>query len=159
MKACFKCGERKPLRDFYKHPMMADGHLNKCKECARRDVYENRAKNIEYYKEYDRNRPNHAARLENNKRRAQTPKGKLSTARGHKQYRQRYPLKYAARVMVNNAIRDGRLTRAPCEVCGSTSRLHAHHEDYLKPFDVNWLCPAHHVERHKAMNAQRRSTQ
>lgn len=37
-KKCFKCGKTKALKDFYKHPMMRDGHLNKCKECNKSDV-------------------------------------------------------------------------------------------------------------------------
>ena len=56
MKRCFKCGETKPLDDFHRHPAMADGHLNKCKECARAYAIAHRAANLSAYREYDRAR-------------------------------------------------------------------------------------------------------
>lgn len=40
-KQCFKCSEIKDLTDFYKHPQMPDGRVNKCKECNKNDVKEN----------------------------------------------------------------------------------------------------------------------
>lgn len=44
MKKCFKCGTEKSLGDFYKHKGMADGHLNKCKDCNKADVKKNSVK-------------------------------------------------------------------------------------------------------------------
>ena len=37
MKKCFKCNKRKKLNLFYKHPDMADRHVNKCIECNKKD--------------------------------------------------------------------------------------------------------------------------
>lgn len=37
MKKCFKCHVKKPLTEFYKHPKMPYGTVNKCKMCNRFD--------------------------------------------------------------------------------------------------------------------------
>ena len=55
-KKCFKCGLSKKLNDFYKHPQMTDGRVNKCKECNKKDVRSNFKKNKEHYKQYDMKR-------------------------------------------------------------------------------------------------------
>lgn len=128
-KPCFKCGETKPLSDFYKHPKMPDGHVNKCKECNKKDVRDNRAGKLEYYREYDKDR------------------GTRTTAEMTRKYREQNPKKYAAHGKVARAIRSGRLIPEPCKVCGSVD-VHGHHTDYDKPLDVMWLCAKHHKAWH-----------
>ncbi len=129
-KECFKCNEIKPISHFYKHPMMADGHVNKCKECNKKDVRKNRLSNIDYYREYDRTRGNRQA---------------LEYLQS---YRSKYPNKYKATSLINNAIRSKKLFRQACEICGN-KKVHAHHDDYKKPLNVRWLCPAHHSQWHE----------
>lgn len=62
--------------------------------------------------------------------------------------RNNHPERHAARNAVNNAIRDGRLVRMPCEVCGREDSQ-AHHDDYAKPLEVRWLCRPHHEDVHR----------
>lgn len=49
---------------------------------------------------------------------------------------------------VSNAIRDKKMMRQPCEVCGK-EKSQAHHDDYSKPLEVRWLCTKHHAEHHR----------
>lgn len=148
MKKCTKCGETKGREEFYRHARMADGLLSKCKTCTKRDVRENRARNIEYYREYDRARANLPHRVEARAAYAQTPEGRAANNRANRAYLERNPVKRAAHIATGNAIRDGRLIREPCEVCGEVD-AQAHHDDYSKPLDVRWLCTTHHAEWHK----------
>ena len=43
------------------------------------------------------------------------------------------------------AVKRGDVVPQPCEVCGDP-KSEAHHADYEKPFDVRWLCKAHHYQ-------------
>ena len=130
MKKCFKCGNEKALTEFYKHPSMPDGRVNKCKECNKADVRANRKDNVEYYRKYDRAR------------------GGRQDSEYLKAYRKDNPKKYKATTMIGNAIRDGRMKKLPCEICGKTERIHGHHDDYAYPLLVRWLCAVHHKQWH-----------
>lgn len=55
-KECFKCGIKKELGMFYKHPQMQDGRVNKCKECNKKDVRKNYATKKVAYSLYHKNR-------------------------------------------------------------------------------------------------------
>ncbi len=63
-------------------------------------------------------------------------------------YRARNREKTRAQNQLNYAIRTGRLSRMPCEVCGTNERVHAHHHDYRLPLDVHWLCYQCHKNAH-----------
>ena len=65
----------------------------------------------------------------------------------NRRYVERNPEKHAAHKAVLRAVRAGLLQKAPCQVCGDAC-AEAHHDDYLKPLDVMWLCSAHHAARH-----------
>ena len=57
--------------------------------------------------------------------------------------------KQRARLEVAKAVRMGKLTRRPCEICGTMNELHAHHDDYSQPLEVRWLCEPHHKALHQ----------
>lgn len=150
-KECFKCFSVKPLSEFYKHKAMADGHLNKCKECTKNDTKENYCKNIGYYKEYDRQRDATKERIELKKRYSQTEKGKESCRKSKSKWNDSNVIKRAANTIVGNAVRDGRLIKSSiCEICGTEhKRIHGHHCDYNYPMVVMWLCPKCHTGWHR----------
>jgi hypothetical protein len=150
VKPCIGCGKTKDLSDYYRHPSMADGHLNRCKECQKRVARSTREADPDYYKAYDRNRSDLPHRIESRKAYYASERGQERQAAGAKAWAARNPAKRAAQHAVNNAVRDGRLQKLPCEVCGDT-KSHGHHPDYTKHLEVIWLCAKHHSEEHKRL--------
>lgn len=61
-----------------------------------------------------------------------------------------------AHKLVYAALRSGQLSKPDrCEACGNGGiRLHAHHADYRRPLEVQWLCCRCHRLEHKRLAAQ-----
>jgi ribosomal protein S27AE len=140
-KECFKCKTVKPLTEFYKHSQMADGHLNKCKECNKNDVTTHRNKNLEKIREYDRARGKESKRI----------KAATEITRA---WRAEDVRRNVAHSLVAKAVRNGTLVRQPCVRCAEAKSL-AHHEDYDHPLTVMWLCQACHKQRHKELRSNK----
>lgn len=140
MKNCFKCGNAKPLECFYKHPQMADGHLNKCKECTKNDVRAHRySESREKILQYDRLRANNPKRKE---------KRKTIISNWVK----KHPEKVSAQQKLRRAIKSGLIIKWPvCALPECDKKPEAHHPDYSRPLDVVWLCTAHHRQTHALM--------
>lgn len=125
MKKCKDCGKNKKESDYY-------GIQNECKECTKKRVRINYRKNIEHYTAYE-------------KERFQKPERKHKALQYQKNRRAKYPGKNKARQKINNALRDGKIKRQPCEICNNP-KSEAHHPDYRKPLSVQWLCRKHHLQ-------------
>lgn len=136
-KKCFKCSEVKDISEFYKHKMMADGHLNKCKSCTKSDVGRHRVENIDKVRAYDRAR-------------AKNPERAKSAAEISARWRKEDSRRTRCHNAVTRAVRKGSLIRLPCEKC-SSEKSYAHHESYDHPLVVVWLCQPCHKQRHKEM--------
>ncbi len=136
-KTCKKCSIEKRLKEFYRHSMMADGHLNECKACTKARVLARRNENIDAVRAYDRLRGKEKHRIQN-------------ATEQTRAWRAQDKRRMAAHNAVARALRSGKLQKKPCERCESDSS-YAHHDNYDKKLDVKWLCQPCHKERHKEL--------
>jgi hypothetical protein len=137
---CKKCGEQKPIGAFNKKLRagpLVDWNVDHCKACA----------HAEYMRRYET--PEARAAMQETARgwKKANPKRHAELARA---YRRRHPEKIIAQNRLNHAVRKGIVKRAPCEVCGTTDRVHAHHRSYAPEdwFNVRWLCFVCHKLEH-----------
>ena len=165
-KQCSACREIKICEEFHRCQSKWDGLQASCKDCQRRrgrtaDTKQRKrkweAKNRERLNakaaEWRNANPGRVASKQ--KRWAKRhPEGTRAKAR---RARNRWPEKTQARMAVGAALANGGLSRPNlCQVCGTKgqpfedgrARIQAHHEDYSKPLEVEWLCQSCHTRRH-----------
>ncbi len=127
-KTCSSCFEEKPITEFYKSTLNKDGLLGYCRVCHGQKIKNKReSKKLLSFDEV-------------------APHKKFWLAENR--------LKRKAHQAVAYAVQTGKLIRHPCERCGTTQNVVAHHEDYNKPLDVLWLCKYHHKERHMEIDRE-----
>jgi hypothetical protein len=117
MKPCSRCKQEKPFSEYYKHSGTPSGLQSDCKACHR-----------EVVRKYSK-----------------TEKGRQNESRKSRQKISRHPEKVRARRQAVYAINTGKLICPEgCEKCFRVCQLQAHHQDYSKPYDVEFLCdPCH----------------
>jgi hypothetical protein len=125
---CRMCNHEKTPADFYA------GNASRCKDCHKAAMKVRRLTNP-YVQEYERGR-------------AKTPPRKEHAGRVTAQWRKDHPDSYRAQTAVGNAVRDKRLFKGLCAICGTDQHVHGHHKDYAKPLDVVWLCAKCHHRIH-----------
>lgn len=102
-----------------------------------------RAKKLEWQRGDRARNPGKAAAAQRDWRRRNPDR----VAAQNRRRRRENPEQARAWDAVSNALKDGRLMRAPCEVCGDPESQ-GHHDDYSKPLEVRWLCATHHRHEH-----------
>lgn len=148
MAQCKRCDTDKDSSEFYPRDKT-------CKECRKAMVRANREKNVEHYREFDRQRANLPHRVHARQQYAGTEQGKARLNAGKRAYLERNPEKHAAHVTLLNAVRDRRVWKSPCCTapgCFSDEGLHGHHTHYDNPLSVVWLCTPCHSELHREFN-------
>ena len=127
-KKCGRCGDVKPSAQFNKDKYAKTGLRSQCIECMTKE----RKRLRKHYKQW---------------RERDEVKAKYRAYR--KEHYDDNRKKVSARNKANHAVRTGAIVRRTCENCISTEAGQAHHNDYNKPLNVTWLCPACHKQWHK----------
>ena len=133
MKKCLTCNRGKELSEFYKHPQMTDGHLNKCKECCKESAISNYNKKIAdpnfVIKERKRGR--------NKYHRLYEGTGKANP-KSNSKYFEKYPEKYNAKKLSATLVK-------PFE---DAEKHHwSYNLEHVK--DVIWLTKKDHNKAHR----------
>ncbi len=163
MKMCTKCGVIKDLTEFSVDKRHSDRRASKCKACI----------NV-YQKMYRQSVRGKAIRKVHALKEALV-KPELRKARSRRAYyknkeaffinsaKRRNSIQGKASREVHLAVKYGLITKPTiCNKCFMElppARIHAHHRDYSKPLEVEWMCAACHGKEHTGANYRNRSSE
>jgi hypothetical protein len=148
-KICPKCNKEKPLDEFYRYKRVT------CKKChiskyAKEWRKDNAERLKEYYRKWRKLNPLYKAEYFR-----KHPEKRSSAKPGYNEYQLRYQsnkanyFKVRVRQKLREAVKNGKIAKGGCEIrIGCQGRIEGHHEDYNKPYEVQWLCKRHHEDRH-----------
>ena len=159
MKKCKRCGEEKLLECFYADKRKTDGHKNVCKECVLKNGAIYRNKNREKIRKRDRQN----GYIEN-----LSKERKIKRAKYKKEWLVKNKKKHSGYYHYHDGGKKGKAKRAivklrkneqpqKCSICNieiESIKLHGHHPNYNKPFEVVWCCPRCHGRIHRIDNKQ-----
>lgn len=124
--------------------------VNKDKIRERRKENYDPVKNAQKWKEYYYK--NHEKEISRKKRYYYSldEERKIKIRKQVKDWQKRNPEKRQAHYKVYEAVKSGKLVRSKiCSKCNLKCFCHAHHEDYSKPLEVQWLCKLCHAKCHR----------
>lgn len=161
------CGKTKLTSDFYKVKNNKDGLQGICKRCHIDNGKAYRAKHRDKLNTYFRQYHAEHKAEGNASSRQRYAEHRLAYAIRKKEYRnenhqrvldceaklrEANQHKIAAHSAVREAIRRGELVKGICELCEAVE-VDAHHFNYEKPLEVNFLCRKHHSLVHRWLRA------
>lgn len=120
---------------------------NKIKIMRRKYYLKNKETILKKNEEYSKTEKGKLVEIAAKKKYRASLKGKIADRKTYLKFKIENPLKYKARYKTRNAIRDNKINREPCFVCGEYP-TQAHHRNYEKPLEIEWLCHLHHNNVH-----------
>ncbi len=131
---CKRCKKILPIEQFIKAKDKPFGRGYRCVDCNRLNYRARRERNKETHRRKDR---------------AYYEKHREEILEKRRLYLKENKVKVAARQKVKNAVFNGTLVRPKfCSKCNVDCWPDAHHEDYSKPLEVEWLCRKCHQIKH-----------
>jgi len=127
---CPACKRWLPRSSFYSDKRTWNRIKSQCRNCHIRTAIRTR----------DKDNTNRIRRESMRRTRAKEPEKYRERERIAAKRRPK-DIRYYARLYLKSALKGGIISKPErCSKCGLIKKLTAHHKDYMKPLEVEWLC-------------------